>query len=138
MPIEKKILNQIIRDKVHICNGHFFHGHILCVDGENILVQSYNSFPLGTDCLCCFIEDINWRGLPQMSHSKGFFHMVSFQHELIQYAYWKKFLIKSFMKKFTFKMCMAFMDIFFVLMERRFLFKAIIHFHYGQIVYVVS
>ena len=74
MPIERKILNQTLLDKVHICNVHYFHWHILCVDADSI---------------CCFIKEFNWSGLPQMSHFKGFFHMVYFLHELIQYAYRK-------------------------------------------------
>ena len=51
-------------------------------------VYLHNSFPLWTYAICCFIEDINWSGLPQISHSKGFLHMVYFLHNLIQYAYW--------------------------------------------------
>ena len=56
------------------------------------MVHMKNLLSLWTDYNCCFIEDINWSHLPQMTHFKGFFHMVYFTHELIQYAYWKNVL----------------------------------------------
>ena len=102
--------------------------------------------PLWTDSICCFKVDINWNRLPQMTHFKGFFYMVYFLHELIQYAYWKSFLHQIFYDKVHFCKVHCFHEHILCADGEKILVQSYqhkwciwtIYFHYGQILYVVS
>ena len=121
MCLLKFYLHQILQDKVHICKGYCFHEDILCADGKKIIVQSY---PHKRCILTVYIHyEFNWNRLPQMSHLKGSFYMVYFCHELIHYAFWNYFLYQILKKKFKIVRDIAFMNIFFVLIERRCFFN---------------